>query len=286
MRCIKALIIKLILFSVFSAAITSHGQENYQSLDWSLPMRWVHVDSVRRDKAAIFEAARLRWLKTLRHDTYLLPDGRPLFWHARKGKVQTYFTFYPFARFADLDARRESISKTQESVGQEKVTDYDSGDVALVSPHYTQIWTRSPGYDFVPPDKSDLSELTAMFGRLEVLQEDQQTDRATPLWKEINEALALQKYPLVCRSFFTTYGTGQIVRIWLAPSREIYENAPTMQDAAARQLGKKKATTIFGELNKVLEVRQTFEIERRPDLSNLGEILSDVVHGSGDATVP
>jgi hypothetical protein len=266
----KALIINLILFLAFSAAITSHGQENYQSLDWSSPMRWVHVDSVRSDKAAIFEAARLRWLKTLRQDTFLLPDGRPLFWHARKGKVQTYFTFYPFARFADLDARRESVLKTQQSVGQAKVADYDSGDVALVSPHYSQIWQRSPGYDFVPSDKSDLSELTAVFGRLDILQKDQQTDRVEPLWKEISGALALQKYPLTCRSFFTTYGTGQVVRIWLAPSREVYENAPRMQDAVARQLGKKKAITLFAELNKVLEIRQTFEIEKRPDLSNLG----------------
>jgi hypothetical protein len=280
----KAIIINLILLLAFSTAI-SQGQENYRSLDWSSSMRWVHVDSVRRDKAAIFEAARLRWLKTLRQDTFLLPDGRPLFWHARKGKVQTYFTFYPFARFADLDARRESVSKTQQTVGQAKVDDYDSGDVAIVSPHYSQIWQRSPSYDFVPSDKSDLSELTAMFGRLEILQKDQQTNRVEPLWKEISEALALQKYPLACRSFFTTYGTGQIVRVWLASSRAIYENAPTMRDAVARQLGKKRAITILGELDKVLEIQQTFEIERRPDLSNLGEIGASQPISTGESDV-
>src|ERR1044072_7908510 len=106
----KARIVNLILVLIFTSTVPSQGQENYQSLDWSSPMRWVHVDSVRSDKAAIFEAARLRWLKALRQESYRLPDGRPLFWHAKKGKVQTYFTFYPFAHFAELDARRESIS--------------------------------------------------------------------------------------------------------------------------------------------------------------------------------
>jgi hypothetical protein len=59
-----------------------------------------------------------------------------------------------------------------------------------------------------------------------------------------------------------------------------------VRDAVARQLGNKKALTIFGELNKVLEIRQTFEIEKRPDLSNLGEIGVDqhVLTGESNAS--
>jgi hypothetical protein len=83
-------------------------------LDWSAPCRWVHVDTVTPKSAPQFEAARHRWLATLRGKRTFMPDGRPLFWTGMHGGRRTYLTFYPFEKFVELDRRREQVRETQE----------------------------------------------------------------------------------------------------------------------------------------------------------------------------
>ena len=97
-----------------------------RDLDWQAPLRWVHVDNVDATQAQSFEEARKGWLAALRTESGLLEDGRPLFLHARTGTAQTYFTLYPFRKWADLDARRETVAQTQKTVGAEAVRAYDT----------------------------------------------------------------------------------------------------------------------------------------------------------------
>lgn len=246
--------------------------ETHEALDWSAPFRWVHFDTVDSSKAQIFEASRLGWLKILRKGDRLLGDGRPLFWHARAGARQTYFTFYPLSTFAALDARRDMIRKTEAAVGRDAVNQYDAGDVALLAPHYTQIWRRSPADDFVSTKNKDATELSAAFGRIEIRQvEPRDGDRVDQLWKEIRAALSAADYPISCRVFQSSYGAGDTIFLWLASDRETLSAAPSLEAALARQLGKQEGSRLSQEWKRLVFGGKTLSIERRADLSNLGK---------------
>src|SRR5262245_18736536 len=207
--CVRVRILRIGVLMV--ASLGSFAQEpprTHADLDWQAPYRWVHIDNLDSAKAARFEGARKAWLQTLRKDGVLLGDGRPLFWHARSSRAgQTLFTFYPFRAWADLDARREMIDRTQKAVGEEAVKAYDRGDIALVSPHYTQVWRREPDYDIASGAARDLTEVTAMVGRLEVHTMDvRRSDDVDKAWKRIANALSSTGYPLACRAYSSTYG--------------------------------------------------------------------------------
>ncbi len=247
-------------------------EDTHQALNWSAPFRWVHVDNVDSSKAQIFESSRIDWLKVLRKGDDLLGDGRPLFWHARAGAVQTYVTFYPFSKFGELDERRAMVQKTNAAVGQGAVDQYDAGDVALVAPHYTQIWRRSTDDDFATPENNDLTELSATFGRMEICQiEPRQEVRADQLWKEIRQALAAEKYPVVCRVFFSSYGSGDMIFMWLARDAKSFLSAPLVEEALARRLGEHKSGALVAEWKKIVLSHKAYDMERRADLSNLGK---------------
>ena len=230
------------------------------------------MDNVDASKAEVFEKARREWLAVLRTEERLLGDGRPLFWKASTGSVQTFFTFYPFRAWADLDSRREMIDRTQKTVGDEAVKRYDLGDVALVSPHYSQVWRRSEDHDIVWSGNDRLTELTATAGRLEVRAMDiRRDDEFERLWGELQAALVAARYPLACRVYSSVFGNGEAMLMWLAPDRAGYQDAPPVRTALARQLGKRKSSEILASLEKVFPKRASYEIERRADLSNLGQ---------------
>ena len=134
--------------------------QTHRDLDWQAPKRWVHVDTVDPKKALLFENARRAWLAVLHQDGQVLGDGRPLFWQARGGPVYTYFTFYPFRRWAEMDTRAEMIDQMEKVVGEEAVKTYDLGDAALVPPHYSQIWRRVPRSDITSSGSASLTEVT------------------------------------------------------------------------------------------------------------------------------
>ncbi len=161
-----------ILLSLATLPMRAGAQEppkSHRDLDWQAPRRWVHVDNVDAQKASLFVDARLSWLAKLRTDDGLLADGRPLFWHARSSKAgETFFSFYPFRTWTDLDARGQMATETVKVVGEDALKAYDSGDEALVSPHYSQIWSRVAEYDIAVPATESLTELSATAGRLEV----------------------------------------------------------------------------------------------------------------------
>lgn len=246
--------------------------ETHAALDWSAPIRWVHVDNVDSARTRVFEEARLGWLKALRRGDRLLGDGRPLFWHARSGAVQTFFTFYPLDSLSDLDKRRDMIRRSEATVGQAAVERYDAGDVALVAPHYTQIWRRSPEDDFSTLETKDLTELSAAFGRLDIRQVDPRNGaRVDELWRQIRDTLAAAKYPLSCRVFSSTYGSGDLVFMWLAHDSKTLQSAPSIQATTAQQLGQQRSAALLEEWNRLVIEARTLSVERRLDLSNLGQ---------------
>lgn len=264
-----------ILFSLVMLWTRAGAQEppkSHLDLDWQAPRRWVHVDNVDPQKAPLFVNARLNWLATLRRDDGLLGDGRPLFWHARSSKAgETFFSFYPFRTWADLDARGQMAAETVKVVGEDALKAYDSGDEALVSPHYSQVWSRANNYDIAWSATDSLTELSAMAGRLEVHSVDiTRWDVFEQSWKQLTDALVVAGYPLACRTFRSTYGKGEYMVWWLAQDSATYMSAPSIQDVLDTQLGSQKSAELRGALDAVFPVEEFYDVERRADLSNLG----------------
>lgn len=244
----------------------------FVNLDWSAPALWVHVDNVDASKAGAFESARKGWKRVLVRDGRPLGDGRPLFWHARSSVAgQTYFTFYPFRAWSDLDARLEMIERTVKIVGEAAAQAYDAGDDALVSPHYSQIWRRLPDYDVVGDASRDSTELTAAAGRLELHAVDiRRWDEFERAWKEVARTLARHRYPLAARAFMGAYGRGEIMIWWMAGDADAYRTATPLPVELERHLGREAAATLTATLASVFPQTESYEIVRRPDLSHLG----------------
>jgi hypothetical protein len=257
-----------------AAPVKAQIGQSHRDLDWQAPKRWVHIDTVDPKKAMIFENARKGWLATLRKDNQVLGDGRPLFWQARGGAVYTYFTFYPFKRWADMDTRGDMIEQTQKVVGEEAVKTYDLGDAALVPPHNSQIWRRVPSFDIAGPGGVPLTEVTAGVGRMEFHEVGfEDWDEFERSWKAVQEALVAQKYPLACRVFSNVYGNnqGEYILLWLAADAAQYRGVPTLKEALQQALGIPKSAALLASLDKVFPLRKSMELEKRLDLSNLGK---------------
>lgn len=242
---------------------------SHRDLDWTAPNLWAHVDNLDPALAPQFVAARLGWLAALRRDDGgLLGDGRALFWEA---DGRAFYSFYPFAGWPGFEERREMVVRTQETVGKPAVEAYDSGDAALVSPHYSQVWRRSPGSDIATPATSGLTEVTAAVGRLEVHDIDiTQWDVYEQAWGQIAAVLQANNYPLACRTFRSSFGRGEYMTWWLAPDAATYASAPTVEAVLAKQLGAEAAGELLAKLAVVFPVRESHEVVRRADMSNLG----------------
>lgn len=267
--CLAAIYVGLL-----AARPAAQTTQSHLGLDWQAPRRWVHIDNVDPQKASLFENSRKGWLAALHRGGRVLGDGRPLFWYARAGTVQTYFTLYPFRLWADLDARSEMIDQTNKAVGEDAVKTYDLGDAALVPPHCSQIWRRLAASDITWSGVDSLTELTAAVGRLEIHQIDWwRWDEFEHLWNDVKTALVAQKYPLACRVFTNAFGNnqGEYILLWLSSDPARYRAAPTLQKALTQQLGERKGAEDVAMLEKLFPLRASYEVEKRLDLSNLGK---------------
>jgi hypothetical protein len=262
----------LLLLCCAASAPAQPKPDSHLDLDWQAPNRWVHVDNCDAGKARLFEQARLGWLRALRRDGHLLGDGRALFWHARSSAAgETFFSFYPYRDWDDLSARRAMIVRTQAAVGDSAVKAYDAGDAALVSPHYSQLWRRTADHDIAWSGTQALDELTAGAGRLEVCTLDiARWDEFVRAWRGVADALAAARYPLACRVWASSYGRGEYMFWWLAPDAAGCRAAPALREALTGQLGAARAAELLATLDRTRRVEETYELERRADMSNLG----------------
>jgi hypothetical protein len=224
-------------------------------LDWSAPRVLVHADTVAADKVEFFEGARRRWLARVRAGGVYRPDGRPLFFSGRGDGVLRYLTFYPFATWADLDARSAATKRTEAAVGgKAAVDDYDSGDKALVPPHYSQLWYRVADLDYGP---RALPEARALRLELREMPVGATADVLDPVWPEVQRELTAVKYPVACRGYWSLFGTGHLVLLWLAPDSAALDAAPPLSAA------------LKARLEAAAPLRDSLRLERRDDLSNL-----------------
>jgi hypothetical protein len=269
LRTLPAIVISVAMLA--AVAPGAGAQSTHASLDWNATYRWVHVDNIGPDPSAVFERARAGWLQALRQGDSLLADGRPLFWSHRAKERSTYFTFYPFTRFGELDARRDAVRATQAAVGKDALARYDLGDAVLVPPHYSQIWRRSPDDDYVPAGGEAWTDRTAACGWMEFRTPAFEDAAVDSLWKELRVALAAEHYPLTCRVLQNVYGSSDIICMWLAPDSAALRAAPRIKDLVTRHLGADPARKFWKRLDSVFPVTSTLTVERRPELSNLGK---------------
>ncbi len=273
MRGLTLLRDSLLSLTLLTFAVNAQTLSSHRDLEWQAPYRWVHIDNVDVQKIQLFEGARKGWLANLQRGDTLLGDGRPLFWCAHAKIARTYFTFYPFRTWTELDTRGKMIKQTQALVGDSAVKTYDAGDEALVPPHGSQIWRRSVESDIVWSGSDSLTDVTAAVGRMEIHQIDwYHWDEFEKLWKELQETLTAARYPLACRVYTNVYtGTqGECMLLWLARDSVQYHGAASLQTALAEQLGEDKAAGLLAKLGEYFPLKQSYEMERRTDLSNLG----------------
>ncbi len=258
--------------SVPSPTIAQSTPRSHRDLDWNAPRRWVHVDIVLNEQVPVFERARLEWLSALSAGDSLLGDGRALFWQSRGETVNTYFTFYPFRAMAELDERVKMRQETDKVVGEAAGQRYDLGDAGIVSPHYSQIWRRSPDDDIAGPRAERLNELTAAVGRLDVhLPDLQRYDVVDSLWSTITSTLVKHDYPLACRAYGSVYGQGEYMMLWLAPDSVTYHGAPSIESFLEREFGEREGRKLYADFAAVFPIQRSYRVERRADLSNLGQ---------------
>jgi hypothetical protein len=256
-------------YSGRAQTISSHAD-----LDWKAPYRWVHIDNVDPKTYRAFESARKEWLKALVKDGKLLGDGRPLFWSSTAAEANTYFTFYPFKAWADMDARGKMAGETSKLVGDSALKKYDSGDSTLIPPHGSAIWRRLTDADIVWEGTDSLTDMTAGVGRMDFRLVDWSN------WKEFSVAydtlqaiLKAEKYPLACRMYSNVYGgkQGDYILFWMAKDDAALNRAPEIRRFLNEKIGIEKADQLVSALNKYFPIQKSYSVRRRTDLSNLGQ---------------
>jgi hypothetical protein len=231
--------------------------------DATAKFRAVHVDTLDPKLQNVFEEARLEWLKVLAlHRT---TDGRGYFLQ-RSG--HTFITLRSFNSFSEYEALRDFRAGVGERIGPEgeKAGErYDRGDVALLAPHNSEVWSRLEDFDYRGPGPK-LNEYTAGF--MQMVVEQVNGDAYQEAWKEIRPALAAAKYPLGRASFFSSLGSGRHITLWLAESKEAFRGAGSPEAAVAKTLGAKKAAVLFARLRAACSDVQVDDVVPRPDFAS------------------
>jgi hypothetical protein len=231
--------------------------------DPSAKFRAVHIDTLDPRLEGIFEDARRGWLQVLtaRHTT----DGRGFFLQ-RSGN--TFLTLRSFNSFSEYDTLRDFRASVAERIGPEgekAAQQYDRGDIALLAPHNSEVWTRLEGFDYHGPGPQ-LSEYTA--GYMQMVVEQVSSDTYEEAWRQIRLALAAAKYPVGRRTFFSSLGSGKHVTFWLAPNRAAFRNAGSPEEAVAKSLGADKAAALFAAQRATCSEVTTTEVVPRPELAS------------------
>jgi len=240
-----------------SAALTT------PAYDASAKFRAVHIDTLDPKLQHVFEAARLEWLKVLalHHTT----DGRGYFLQ-RAGS--TFITLRSFNSFSEYEALRDFRAGVGERIGPDGADAgerYDRGDVALLAPHNSEVWSKLDGFDYSGPGRR-LTEYTAGF--LQMVVEQVRSDAYQEAWKQIGPALALAKYPIGRASFFSSLGSGRHITFWLAENREAFRSSGSPEQAVAKTLGPTKAAALFARLRAACSDVEVDEVVPRPDFAS------------------
>ncbi|HTA65009.1 MAG TPA: hypothetical protein VK753_05850 [Xanthomonadaceae bacterium] len=233
------------------------------AFDASAKYRAVHVDTLDPRLQHVFEDARVQWLKVLadHHTT----DGRGFFLQRDGNTLLTLRSFDSFTEYDALRAFRAAVGDRIGPSGEKAGQLYDLGDVAITSPHNTEVWSRSEESDYRAPGPA-LDEYTA--GYMQMVVEQVRSDDYDAAWKEIRAALDQAKYPLSRIGFFSMIGSGRHISLWLAADRAAFRSAGTPEEAVAGVLGADKASALFKRLSVASSDRQVSELVPRPELKS------------------
>ncbi len=225
----------------------------------------VHIDHLAPGKAKQFEDARRAWVGVLaKHST---TDGRG--WLLQLDP-STFYTLRPFDSFAQLDHRRELVTRALASVPAADAKEYDRlCDDALAPPHKSELWQVDEALSYTPataaPTEETAGYAVVVFEELDPTPAGEAYEQA---WKPVVAALATAGHPITRLAFDSLYGDGRRITVWLARSKEDFDRAPTVEATAARILGREKSDALFKSIKGSVLKTERFETRPRRDLSS------------------
>jgi len=229
--------------------------------DASAKFRAVHIDTLDPFLQPVFEASRRSWLKVLaaHHTT----DGRGFFVQMGQHTLMTLRSFNSFTEYDALRAFRAHVEDRLGPGGKAARQAYDSTDVALRTPHNTEVWQREPEGDYHAAGNT-LNEYTA--GYMLAVSFHVDSNDYDAAWEQIDSALHKASYPISRISFFSTIGSGKQIDFWLAESRSSFKAAGTAYDAVARITGASGATALFLRAKSASSDLTIYDVEPRAEL--------------------
>ncbi len=228
--------------------------------------RAVHIDLLREGRFAQFENARKEWVSILGK-----VHGSDLRGAYFEMEHLGFLGIRPLQTFAELDARPALVSKAMENVPSSAGDAYDlASDTALVFPHTSEIWRLDDELAY-RPESGALTETSAGFISLSMLEVKADKDSEALFYgasKEALGALAKAHYPLTRLTFETQYGSGRVYALWLAPTREVFADTPTVERALEAALGEGPAKALLERIASALVKETTIAVIRRRDLDS------------------
>jgi len=231
------------------------------AFDASAKYRAVHIDTLDPHLQHVFEDARLQWLKVL--NAHHTTDGRGFFLQRDGNTLITLHSFNSFTEYDALRAFRSAVGERIGPDGEKAGQQYDLGDVAITSPHNSEVWLRNEDFDYHAPGQP-LNEYTAGYMQMVVAQV--RSDDYAAAWKDISAALEVAKYPISRIGFFSMLGSGRQIALWLAPDRAAFRSAGSPQAAVAKVLGATRANALFDRLKAASSNVEVSELVPRPEL--------------------
>ncbi|MFT3696838.1 MAG: hypothetical protein QM831_27095 [Kofleriaceae bacterium] len=215
------------------------------------PRRKVHIDHLDPAKVTQYETARKDWVAWTRDHHVADPWGGTFL---QIGGA-AFYTLRAFTDWAELDAK--STAKLDPKA---QAAYNDRSDDALVPPHHNEIWVREPELD-LPGELSGVGTIT--FDDVKLAGDDYED-----AWKAIRTELVAAKYPLVKIAFYSAYGSGRHISLWLAPTKDAFAKVPSIDTVLAKRLGPDRAKALLAKWRGAVLSSSTEELVVRADLSN------------------
>jgi hypothetical protein len=220
----------------------------------------VHIDHVDPARAQQYEEARREWLAWI-VDHRAVDRWGGLFLQVDRS---TFMALRPFNRFVELDPAPAPVPIDEKVQARYN----ERSDATLIPPHRNEIWLREPELDYQPPEPVSQGRCA---GRI-VFEQPRHVggprDEYLESWQAVRAELALAHYPIARITYLSQFGTGRYVSLWVAPSREAFAKAPTVEQVLARRLGKKRAAALLARWRAAVVEREEHDVVARPDLSN------------------
>lgn len=213
--------------------------------DATAAYRAVHIDTLDALFWPRFEAARVSWVALLKsRDT---TDGRGAYYVVDGHSLVSLRSIASYAEYPALQKFRAGVAARLGPTGQDDEARYDAGDVALRTPHASEMWQRDRSFDYLGAAPI-LDEYSAGYAR--VVYESVTSSDFERAWADIDQALAKAHYPLTRIGFASVLGSGREISFWLASSRAQFDAAGTPYAAVVSVLGEARTIELFTRVRR------------------------------------